>query len=699
MAEDISQSVSETALEAAKRYLAGGLSVIPVRPNGSKKPAVGSWKQYQKRLPTPEEIEDIFDEGHGVAIIGGEVSGNLEILDFDAPELFQPWCELVRASRPTLLEAIPLVQTPSGGYHLPYRCEVIGRNQKLASEELTGPDGKPKVETLIETRAEGGYVVAPPSPAACHESGKPYVMLRGDLSAVPTIMPEERDILLSAARSFNSYVTEKDIVSGRISGKGEAVQSARRAGDDFNASGDWKDLLEAHGWRHMGQRGETHYWQRPGKEGDGNSATTNFVGSNLLFVFSSNAYPFEPGKAYNLFAAYAFLNHEGDFSAAAKALSKQGYGERGAAVSESPLDGGGDEVEADESWLNLGEFLDSDFPLVEEVMKHIEKGTLTQFCAPTNVGKTTLLLNASISVAAGQAFPPLIPEAGMPRRVLYVDFETGKGKFQETVRKMLSRPPYTSSDVLGLVRANLLPLVDTEVGLVPLVLSDERHLDYVQRRAQSFGADLIVIDNTSAGFQIESDNNNSEVAGRILLPLKNLAKRTGAAVILVHHTGKSTEGSRNTVDAMIGRGASNFANLSRTIYVLTPAKEIGEGFVVLHNTKNKGGKLLEPVTLRRDFQMLWHSQVQGARKVELTAESIRDYVDAANGATIGEIKRHFKALGYAETTIGRRADEAETAGLISRPNQKAKYRAVEAIKQEGAAQMHQVVQMPMRVAA
>jgi putative DNA primase/helicase len=73
------------------------------------------------------------------------------------------------------------------------------------------------------------------------------------------------------------------------------------------------------------------YWRRPGKGGRGCSATTGYCrgkdGTDLLYVFSSNAHPFEPGRAYGRFAAYALLEHGGDYGAAAKALAAQGFGD------------------------------------------------------------------------------------------------------------------------------------------------------------------------------------------------------------------------------------------------------------------------------------------------------------------------------------------------------------------------------------
>jgi hypothetical protein len=47
---------------------------------------------------------------------------------------------------------------------------------------------------------------------------------------------------------------------------------------------------------------------------------------DLLFIFSSNAVPFEGLTAYTKIAACALLELEGDFAAAAHALRKEGYG-------------------------------------------------------------------------------------------------------------------------------------------------------------------------------------------------------------------------------------------------------------------------------------------------------------------------------------------------------------------------------------
>lgn len=70
----------------------------------------------------------------------------------------------------------------------------------------------------------------------------------------------------------------------------------------------------------------TQHRCRPGKKDHTVSASVNFEGSDLVYVFSTNASPFQDERGYTKFSAYALLNHGGDFRAAAQALRRMGYG-------------------------------------------------------------------------------------------------------------------------------------------------------------------------------------------------------------------------------------------------------------------------------------------------------------------------------------------------------------------------------------
>jgi len=203
--------------------------------------------------------------------------------------------------------------------------------------ELYDEHGNLLAETLIETRGEGGFVVIAPSNGKVHPSGKPYVLLQGSVATIATITPEEREELFALCRSFNELVEEQGVPRDR-----PQQQAGNRPGDVFNSKASWEGILEPKGWTHVYSRNEATYWRRPGKD-RGVSATTNYQGSGLLYVFSTST-PFEPERGYSKFSAYAVLYHGGDFKRAAETLASVGY----------RSDTGGEQQPAPEAWPEPG---------------------------------------------------------------------------------------------------------------------------------------------------------------------------------------------------------------------------------------------------------------------------------------------------------------------------------------------------------
>jgi putative DNA primase/helicase len=309
-------------LDTARSYVAGGCCVIPIALDGTKRPALPKWKEYQERFPTDSELRAWFggDAPSGIAILGGDVSFGVEVLDFDQRDAWEEWRVLtLQALRQVghTLPRLPLVQTPTDGRHLYLRLEDTPRgNTKLAVRRVNGA-----VETVIETRGAGGYVVAPGSPLAVHPLRRPYRLLQGDLCEIPTITADNRAILLEMARSLSETTQPERVVA-----HSPRLANGERPGDIYNRTAEWDSLLRRHGWRKTGQHGETGLWLRPSDwSGPGHSATTNHAGTGLLHVFSTNAAPFESECSYSLFAAFAMLEHGGDFMAAAHALKVAGY--------------------------------------------------------------------------------------------------------------------------------------------------------------------------------------------------------------------------------------------------------------------------------------------------------------------------------------------------------------------------------------
>jgi Bifunctional DNA primase/polymerase, N-terminal len=303
-----------------------GISVVPIATDGSKTPALRYWRNFQQRRPTRHELRTWFEStDSGLGLITGPVSGNLEVLDFDDRAVFTAWLERVQGY-PDALALYERIAwgyeeaTPAGGRHLLYRCDTIAGNQKLAMRPVPGPQ---RYKTLIETRGRGGLIVIAPSRGRVHPSGKAYMLLRGSVVKIQTISTEERTLLHAMARSFDETpAPEKQIVP--VQRKPFRAGNGSRPGDIYNARATWDEVLKPAGWEFVRTVGNEGHWRRPGKDGPGISATTNFEDSDLLYVFSTST-PFEPERGYTKFAAYAVLNHGGDFSAAARELVQRGY--------------------------------------------------------------------------------------------------------------------------------------------------------------------------------------------------------------------------------------------------------------------------------------------------------------------------------------------------------------------------------------
>ena len=184
-------------LEAAFSYLARGWSVFPAHhittegfcscplgptcPKPAKHPR-GLWGAYETRLPTMQELRRWWGSHptDNIAIICGKLSG-LFVLDGDPRN---GWEESLRDLR-TIVTVPPTLTVATGGadggrhFYYAYPPDVTLRNEQ---RQLPG----------MNTRGEGGYVIAPPS---LHASGKRYEWLELEdgeaLPSVPAPMPPD----------------------------------------------------------------------------------------------------------------------------------------------------------------------------------------------------------------------------------------------------------------------------------------------------------------------------------------------------------------------------------------------------------------------------------------------------------------------------------------------------------------------------
>lgn len=82
------------------------------------------------------------DRVKGLGVICGGVSGQLEVIDIDTKydlsgKLFEDFMVEVQQADASLASKLLIATTINGGYHIYYRCENVGGNQKLASRPTT----------------------------------------------------------------------------------------------------------------------------------------------------------------------------------------------------------------------------------------------------------------------------------------------------------------------------------------------------------------------------------------------------------------------------------------------------------------------------------------------------------------------------------------------------------------------------------
>jgi P4 family phage/plasmid primase-like protien len=306
--------------EIFQKYLAGGLSLVPC--GQDKRPTV-KWKEYQKRTPTPAELNRwLQTDAEAFAAVCGQVSGGLEIIDFDdnagalpmaysALDFYDAWRDEVGA----LVDHHKMVvqRTGGGGFQVAYRCAHPAPNQKLAWVQDEAQEHGRSI--AIETRGEGGYAVVAPS---LHPSGNYYRMIAGDFAAVPVIPQEIRDRLIEAARALDLMpYTTQEVVQVKSEARPTRYPDQVSIIDTYNDQHRIADVLSAHGYT----RGRNGRYSRPGK---GDSLGVAVIErENISFHWSSNdplnkinaagkPVPIDPFNVFTLF------EHRGDVREAVK---------------------------------------------------------------------------------------------------------------------------------------------------------------------------------------------------------------------------------------------------------------------------------------------------------------------------------------------------------------------------------------------
>ena len=121
-------------LQTALRCTEQGYSVIPLRADGSKQPAI-AWTPYQVRRATEDEVRYWFNADARLGIVSGKVSGNLLVIDFDVLDFFARFKNVFKTLDAALFEKLAqgAVTKTNKGAHLSCVAKMHPRKLETGS--------------------------------------------------------------------------------------------------------------------------------------------------------------------------------------------------------------------------------------------------------------------------------------------------------------------------------------------------------------------------------------------------------------------------------------------------------------------------------------------------------------------------------------------------------------------------------------
>jgi hypothetical protein len=628
--------MNNATLTTALRFLAEGISVVPVANDGSKRPAL-SWQKYQEQLPTADELLLWFKHDvDGIGVITGKVSGNLEMLELEGRAVSQKMhldiAEIANNSGLgelwQRLNAGYVEITPSGGLHWLYRVidgEIPG-NTKLARK----PGENGGVDVFAETRSEGGFTITAPSGGLTHPNGGNWTLIGGSIESIPKITMHERSALHQIFAMFDE-MPKAQVIQADVVAKHDGTLSP---GDDYNARTTWDEILLPLGWSKVYQKGEATVWRRPNKN-EGISATTNFNGNDKLFVFSTSTI-FEAESSYSKFAAYAHLNTSGDFKQAALQLRNLGYGATelkelqpvnnllATNAIEAPSQVTEPDLSDDESsWkpIPLKDYFDGLFQIPSAtILKRsdgaglIYPGKVHSFYGESESGKSWIAQIATAELLK------------IDQKVIYIDFESDAIDIVNRLK------------VLGVSRANLLQYFSYIRPDGPRDVNDT----YWQDILEPDRAVLVIIDGVTEALTMwgGQTKDNDEITRWMRIFPRTVATASGAAVVLIDHITKNAE----TRGRFAIGGQSKLATIDGAAYLCEPIELLAPGkigTISMRVTKDRPGDVRRKAGAQKGKDRMQEAAI-------FTIDSTRPQMEYVIGVPLredeAEANKEFKKL-------------------------------------------------------
>ena len=209
-------------------------------------------------------------------------------------------------------------------------------------------------------------------------------------------------------------------------------------------------------------------------------------------------------------------------------------------------------------------------PDIDFVLPGLAAGTVGVVCSPGGTGKSMLLLSTVLSVGTGRDVGHIWGTDPRSGRAVYIGLEDPTEILSLRLHEILS---YASPDELDHAAQNcvVLPVYGQGWGIVigtPQGVLQSSRFEATAAALTAMQPRLIVIDTFNRALGGADENSNADV-GQVLAVLENLARASGAAILLAHHVSKSAMRDGSGSEQHASRGASALIDNARWMATLS----------------------------------------------------------------------------------------------------------------------------------
>ncbi len=581
--------------EAALSYAKKGLAVFPLIPKDKKPLTENGFKNASTDPAKIEEWWTIHPDAN-IGLATGQISGGLVAIDMDIDKekdkdgyhSFTKWC----SENFLILPDSWLSITGRGGYHLFYKALFPVKSRIGWLED-------------VDIRADGGYVVAPPS---IHPNGTRYEWEQA---------PDEYD-LVSTDDIDVEFIMNSVLVNEKSSNEPLKVP-------DVIPEGHRDELMFKLACKYQAM-GMSDSEMLAALTVANNERCQPPLTEKEIKKKVEQAQKYKKGEVVNI---------EGDAVA-----QRKSYNKTGRKIEESI-------TEEDLNLPTLAEF--------EELEKewlipgYIPKGCVTLLCSDGGIGKTTIWCDTVASFTTGRStiFDKALSvpfQTGNTRSVMYFSKEDST---EEILKKKLREAGADQTKIrcFGLDDERL-----SKIWYGSLLLD---------KLVEKYQPDIVVFDTLQAFLPDGVDMAKRKDMRDALNPLNKLGAKFGTSFLMIMHTNKSNNSGRQRM-----ADSSDIWDIGRSALMAGRTKD--NGICYMSHEKSNYGPLQKTILFKitdegvefmgttnrkdRDYMAEGLSSIAPTPRLDEAREFILDNVPS-EGIEVKELERMAKAAGLAEHTL------------------------------------------------